>query len=128
MSKKKAYYAHSMRKYNSQEEAEELAFIIRHFKGEVICPNKDLGELGGIEPYLKVIETTTAVYATEYNNYVGSGVYEECSFALLKNIPVFVVRKNSNNNFYVSHVICAKKLKTKTLTYYGELITADEKV
>ena len=123
MKTKSAYYAHSMRKYNSVEEVEEFTFILNHFKGKVICPNKHLGELGGIEPYLKVIEKTSVVYATEYMNYVGSGVFEECAFALSNDIPVLVLRKDSNNNFYVLPLIRLEKINIPSLTYYGKLIT-----
>ena len=34
------------------------------FQGDVICPNKHLGELRAIEPYLKVIESSSALYVT----------------------------------------------------------------
>ena len=35
-------------KYNSIKEEEEFEFIQKHFKGDVICPNKHLGELAKI--------------------------------------------------------------------------------
>jgi hypothetical protein len=123
MKKKSAYYSHSMRKYNSIKEDEEFEFIQKHFKGDVICPNKHLGDLGAIEPYLKVIETTSAVYATELIDYVGIGVFEECSFALSKKIPVFVVRKDSNKNYYVLPLKSVSKIESPTLMLFGRLIT-----
>lgn len=118
-----AYYAHSMRKYNSGAEADEFAFILDHFNGNVICPNKHLGELGSIELYLKVIGTTSVVYASEYMNYVGRGVFDECAFALSENIPVFVVRQDANNNYYLSYLLDIEKTELPTLTFYGRLIT-----
>jgi hypothetical protein len=123
MEAKSAYYAHSMRKYNTKEEDEEFAFIVDHFKGNVICPNRHLGELGGIDPYLKVIKTTTAVYATEFKNCVGSGVFDECTFALSHNIPVYVVRRDSTNGFYILPLLRIEKTDWPSLTYYGRLIT-----
>ena len=35
--------------------------------GNVVCPNKDLGELGSMNRYLKVVSDVDAVYATEFN-------------------------------------------------------------
>jgi hypothetical protein len=65
MKKGKVYFAHSKKKYNTSEEAEELAFIKKHFDGKVICPYNDLGELGDIERYLEVIKSVDCVYVTE---------------------------------------------------------------
>jgi len=68
---------HSIRKYATPCEAEEFAFIEKHFKGRVICPNKHINEFTKsrrISPYIKAIDPTV-VYATEYLNYVGYGVY-----------------------------------------------------
>ena len=118
-----AYYAHSMRKYNTTIENDEYDFISNHFKGEVICPNKHLGELGDIEPYLRVIETTSVVYASEFLNSIGKGVFDECRFALLRNIPVFVVRQNEQNEFYILPLFGVQKRKFSTATLYGEFIT-----
>jgi len=53
--------------YNSKREAEEYAYIKSIFKGNVVCPNKDLGELGSMNRYLKVVSDVDAVYATEFN-------------------------------------------------------------
>ena len=96
---RKAYYAHSMKIYNSKREAEEYAYIKSIFKGNVVCPNKDLGELGSMNRYLKVVSDADAVYATEFNGRVGKGVFEECETALKLGIPVYVVRKGENG-FY----------------------------
>ncbi|MFM2196204.1 MAG: hypothetical protein RL092_1804 [Bacteroidota bacterium] len=123
MRKKAAYYAHSMRKYNSEIEARELKFIELHFDGNVICPNKDLGELGSIEPYLRVVSLTTAVYATEYRDYVGSGVFDECVHAMSLNIPVYVVRLDKDNNFYVLPLMSIERVYNLSTTFYGRLIT-----
>ena len=123
MSKAKAYYAHSMRKYNSSEEAEEIAFIQKHFKGEVICPNVNLGELGGIEHYLEVIKSVDCVYATEFRGYVGRGVFDECTFALENNINVFVVRMDQNNKFFVQEVTEVIETNSFNFVRFGCLIT-----
>ena len=122
MSKSKAYYAHSMRKYNSSEEAEEIAFIQKHFKGEVICPNVNLGELGDIEHYLEVIKSVDCVYATEFRGYVGRGVFDECTFALKNKIKVFVVRKDHKGKFFVQEVIESIETNRFNFISFGCLI------
>jgi hypothetical protein len=122
-SKTKAYYAHSMRKYNSIVEAEEKEFIQKNFSGEVICPNVNLGELGDIEHYLEVIKSVDCVYATEFKGYIGRGVFDECEFALKNKINVFVVRKDLNGKFFVQEVIDVVVINSFNYVSYGCLIT-----
>ena len=123
MIKGKAYYAHSMRKYNSSEEAEEMAFILKHFKGEVICPNVNLGDLGEIERYLEVIQSVDCIYVTEYEGYIGRGVFDECAFALDNKINVIVVRKNQNGKFFVQEVSEVIETNSFNFVRFGCLIT-----
>jgi hypothetical protein len=118
-----AYYAHSMRKYNETIEAEEYAFIKDHHKKFVICPNLHLGELGGIEPYLNIIKTVSVVYASEYLDLIGRGVYEECSVALENYIPVLVLRKNEINAFFVVPLLKIEKVEKPTWVLYARLVT-----
>jgi hypothetical protein len=123
MSKAKAYYAHSMRKYNSQEEAEEMAFIQKHFMGEVICPNVNLGELGDIKHYLEVIKSVDCVYATEFQGYIGRGVFDECSFALKNKITVLVVRRDIKGKFFVQEVTDVMETNRFNFVLFGCIIT-----
>jgi hypothetical protein len=123
MSKAKAYYAHSMRKYNSSDETEEMAFIQKHFRGEVICPNLNLGELGDIEHYLEVIKSVDCVYATEFRGYIGRGVFDECTFALKNKINVLVVRKDLKGKFFVQEVSDVLETSSFNFVSYGCLIT-----
>jgi hypothetical protein len=118
-----AYYAHSMRKYNTPIEKEEFAFIEECFKGLVICPNKHIGDLGRIEPYLNVVESSCAVFASEYQNCIGWGVYTECTFALERKIPVYLIRKDENNQYKVLMVTGVEKKLNATPVLYGRLVT-----
>ena len=119
---RKAYYAHSIKTYNSKREAEEYAYIKSIFKGNVVCPNKDLGELGSMNRYLKVVSDADAVYATEFNGRVGKGVFEECETALKLGIPVYVVRKGANG-FYCFPVR-GLKIEDQGINwvFYGSLV------
>jgi hypothetical protein len=123
MNKKTAYYAHSKRKYNTLEEENEMAFIEKHFKGEVVCPNTHLDTLCDIREYLDVIKSTDCVYATEYNGFIGKGVFDECTYALEKKIIVWVVRKDIKGKFFVQEVI--ETIETNSFNYisFGCLIT-----
>jgi len=126
MKTKTAYYTHSKHKYDTPCEAEEIAFIEKHFKGRVICPNKHSSEFVKLEirPYIKAIEPPpTVVYATEYLNYVGYGVYADCKFALENNIQVLVVRTNENNDFCVLQLVQIERIEKSTSNFYGRLIT-----
>ena len=123
MKKGTAYFAHSKKKYNTSEEAEELAFIKKHFDGKVICPYNDLGELGDIERYLEFIKSVDCVYVTEYRGYIGRGVFDECTFALKNKINVLVVRKDLKGKFFVQEVSDVLETSSFNFVSYGCLIT-----
>lgn len=118
-----AYFAHSKRKYNTADEAAELAFIKKHFGGKVVCPNNDLGELGDIENYLKIIKSTEYVYASEFHGMIGRGVYDKCHFALTNGINVLVVRKDTKGNFFVQMVRDVIEINENDFIRFGLLIT-----
>jgi hypothetical protein len=122
---KKAYYAHSKRIYGTKREAEEMAYISSIFKGNVVCPNKDLGELGSMNRYLKVVSDADAVYATEFNGRVGKGVFEECETALKCGIPVFAVRKGAFGYYHLPVIGVEAGPFPIAWVMYGELKTAE---
>ena len=123
MKKHTAYFAHSKKKYNTAEEAEELAFIQKHFRGDVICPNVNLGELGDIEHYLEIIQSVDCIYATEFRGYIGRGVFDECTFALENKIKVHVVRKDLKGKFFVQEVADVIETSSFNFVCFGCLIT-----
>jgi len=123
MKKETAYFAHSKKKYNTIEEAAELAFIKKHFGGKVICPNNDLGELGGIEPYLKVVKSSICVYVSEYFGMIGRGVYDECHFALTNGINVLALRKDIKGKFFVQIVRDVIETNGFDFARFGLIIT-----
>jgi len=86
-----AYYAHSMEIYNSDREAFEYDFISENFNGFVICPNNHLGEKGDIKPYLDIVKKTQTLFVSEYQGYVGLGVYQEIQIAIKNKIPIYVI-------------------------------------
>jgi hypothetical protein len=105
MKSESAYYSHSKKKYDQPIEEEEYAFIKEHFDGFVICPNQHLKGMIQSDNYYQVIATTSVVYASELNGFIGRGVYDECRFALDNGIPVWVIRKHDNGKFYTMWVI-----------------------
>lgn len=91
---KTAYYAHAKLLYGTREEKEQRAFIEAKFD-RVICPNRDIGELGNIKDYLKIIEKKcTHVVCTEFLDTVGRGVWEEVKYARKLKLPIYCVRKD----------------------------------
>lgn len=88
----KIYYAHSKRIYGTPREKSEREFLEQHFK-EVLCPNRDMGEKGSIEPYLRAIETVEAVVCSEYKDHIGRGVFDEITFAMNKKMAVYCLRE-----------------------------------
>lgn len=94
------YFAHSKQKYNTSEEKNEYDFINKNFYGITICPNANIGELGDIKPYLDIVRKADVVFASELNECIGRGVYDECKLALEMAIPVFVIRMKNNNYYF----------------------------
>lgn len=87
------YYAHSKLLYGTPEEKKQRKFIEDRFE-KVICPHRDIGELGSIEPYLEIIEKQcTHVVCSEFLEKVGKGVWEEVKKARKLKLPIYCIRK-----------------------------------
>jgi len=84
------YFAHSKLIYGTKEEEKALLFLRKIFHN-VCCPHNDMGELGGITPYLKRVEKCGLVVALPYNKFIGKGVYEEIKHALSLKKPVLLL-------------------------------------
>ena len=75
----------------------------------------------GSDNYYEVIATTSVVYASELNGFIGRGMYAECKFALENGIPVLVIRINGND-YYTSKVIDVIKTSLPSLNDYAKII------
>jgi hypothetical protein len=122
MKRESAYYSHSKKKYDKPIEEEEYAFIKEHFDGFVICPNQHLNGMIGSDNYYQVIATTSVVYASELNGFIGRGMFDECRFALENGIPVLVIRINDKGVYFTLKVEDIIKTRLPSLNYYAELI------
>jgi hypothetical protein len=82
-----AYYAHSKLSYGMPREKDELAFLEQSYR--VICPNRDIGERGEMEPYLTAVrlcqETIISPFllpSGQVRARIGKGCYHEVAMAL----------------------------------------------
>lgn len=91
--RKKVYFAHSMQMYNTDLERELLDWLRDRYV-KVIDPNKDIGELGSMEPYLRIVDTCNIVVCYEYLDYLSRGTYNEVKHALKHKKPAFVLRRD----------------------------------
>jgi hypothetical protein len=97
---KKIYYAHSKLIYNTEREEMERK-AINSLAGKVLCPNRDMGEYGMMDPYIEAVKNSKAVVCSEYNRHVGRGVYFEVFTAINDGKPVFCLRiKSKTPSFY----------------------------
>ena len=119
MKRESAYYSHSKKKYDKPIEEEEYAFIKEHFDGFVICPNQHLNGMIGSDNYYQVIATTSVVYASELNGFIGRGMFDECRFALENGIPVLVIRKDENGKYYIMRLLEVIKTGLPSLNDYA---------
>ena len=94
MKAKTIYYAHSKLIYGTTREAEELDYMERKYPEANILNPGDLGELKGIKKYLKIVGKCNMVVTSEFDGYVGKGVFAEIAQAFSNNIPVKVIREN----------------------------------
>lgn len=89
----RVYYAHSRQIYGTDRERQERDFISDMFRNcEVVCPNRDMGELGSLDPYLAMVEKSDIVVCTELDELVGIGVFSEVKHARKIGKPVFIMR------------------------------------
>lgn len=114
----KVYYSHSKKTYGTAVEAVARKGL-EGALGEVLCPNRDIGEKGALQPYLDAIDYCDAVVCTEYMGHIGRGVYDEVCHALMKRKDVFVLRKGE-----LIAVVGAKIVDPNDWAVrYGKLIT-----
>ena len=90
----RVYYAHSKKIYNSEREKNEYLFI-KNIYPKTLCPNKDIGELGSLKPYLDIVKTMDLIIFSEYMNFIGKGVYAEIQTAIINKIPIKLFRNNN---------------------------------
>jgi hypothetical protein len=114
------YFAHSMEKYNTAQEQQEYDFIVKHFNGFVICPNKHIGERGSIEPYLGIVAKVDVVFVSEFEGCVGRGVYEECICSMKNKIPVYVL-KEKKKTFYFEVLTTIEIIDRSNWKKFGKL-------
>lgn len=99
----KIYYAHSKLIYGKKQEKDELKFLKTIFKN-VVCPNNNLGELGSMEPYLRIVDLCGIVVCSTYRGYIGKGAYTEVVRAFENNIPVLSINKQIIRSVIAVHL------------------------
>jgi len=98
--KRKLYYAHSMRTYDTPKEKRETEILEACFpKYYIFCPNKKSPvkwqSLRGnevMQECFKRVKKSRVIVATEYKGTVGKGVFEEVKLALKLKKLVYVLR------------------------------------
>ena len=89
------YYAHSKKIYNTEVEEDEYSKIRKRFPdAHIVCPNRDVGEKGSINPYLQVVKQCDVVVCSEFKKLVGKGVATEVTTAISDKKPVYNLSKD----------------------------------
>ena len=94
------YFAHSKKIYNTETESRYKQLIEDTFPIPVLCPNKDMGELGRMEPYLEKVRKCDIVVCTKYKDFIGKGVTEEVEAAIRAEKPVLCLSKGKFYRVY----------------------------
>jgi hypothetical protein len=114
------YFSHSIEKFNKAQEQLEYDFIDRHFNGFVICPNKHIGARGSMKPYLDILAKVDVVFVSEFEGFVGRGVYQECFCSMEMKLPVYVL-KEKKNTFYFEVLTSIEIIDKTNCKKYGKL-------
>ena len=74
-----AYFSHSKSLYGEIEESKVYDFINKHFSGNVICPNRHLGELTDKSDYAKIASNADYIFVWSESNHaeLTKGCYTE---------------------------------------------------
>ncbi len=100
---KTVYYAHSMGIYNTEPERLELTQIAELLPSRrIINPN---GAIASIKEAYRLIDKSSGVVATEYQNHIGKGVYDEICYALSQQKFVAILRNGRLFRVYSRHQI-----------------------
>ena len=88
----KIYYGHSLLIYGKASEVNEFAFLFTTFPNAEIINPAHLG-YSGMKKYLEVVSNCQMLIASEYDAYIGRGVFLEVCQAFLSGIPVKAIRR-----------------------------------
>ena len=114
---KSIYYAHSLRRYNTEQEQLELKQIAELLPSrKVVNPNGMISDIS--EAYLKIDEAS-GVVASEYKHHIGKGVHDEICYALSKKKFVVVLRYGRLFRVYSEHQI--EVLDIDWAVYYAKV-------
>ena len=92
----KIYYAHSKQIYGTAREGEELGCIKRKYpEAEIINPAL-LVDISDMKKFLKIVKKCSQVVVSEFEGYLGRGVFAEIAMAFAYNIKVSVIRKTGS--------------------------------
>jgi hypothetical protein len=117
------YFAHNKIIYDTPLECNMHQFLLTILRN-VVCPNKDMGELGDIKSYLERVKLCYGVVVAECRGSLGKGAYEEVKCALDLHKPVIALRHNSNNRMLLIGVDSVEIVDSKSWKYgYGKIIT-----
>lgn len=116
------YFAHSKLIYDSPEEQKLLKFLEMTLHN-VVCPNRDMGELGNIKPYLDRVEQCVGVIVAEYEGTLGKGAHDEVRHALKLMKPVLCLRLTETRRLVFRLVLATELLdESSWKTGYARLV------
>ncbi len=118
----KVYYAHSLKIYGTEIEEKEYSFLRENYEN-VFNPNTEIEYKieEGMKPYLDAVLASNLIICSEFEGYIGRGVFREVELALRNSIPVFCLRQ-VNGSFILREVISVKLInENDPYVRYGRL-------
>ncbi len=115
-----AYFSHSKSLYDTKEEKLVYKYIKNHFDGNVICPNKHLGELTYKGDYAKIASKADYVFVWGDSNHseLTRGCYEEVETAMHEGAKVILIEVNGGD-VYLRNIVSLEMYDKPNHFEYG---------
>jgi hypothetical protein len=107
--------------YNTSIEKKVLKNINKIFKGTVICPNNNIGDLNDPRDYLTISGKADVIFVSpppEHEEYLSKGCFKEVENALNNYIPVIVIQIE-NEKIILKYLLWVDDEKKKSIVKYA---------
>lgn len=116
-----AYFSHSKSLYNTEHEMLVYDFIKKHFKGNIICPNKHLGELSEKKDYAKIASRADVlfVWSESFCGELTRGCYKEVKAYLFDGKDNAILIEICGKNILLREIVTIHKNDNPDNAEYG---------
>lgn len=106
-----AYFSQSKSLHNTKHEMLVYDYIKKHFEGNVICPNKHLGELSEKSDYSKIASRADVLFVWAESNHseLTKGCFKEVDAYLFNCKDNAILIETNGNNILLRELVTIHK-------------------